>query len=245
LFDNQGQVVGVVGISRDITERKQMAAELAEVQHRLVENLERERIHLAQELHDGPVQDLYGISFRLNELAEALRGEPVRAQLAAVQGDIQQVIQTLRATFSELRPPTLAPFGLEKAIRSHAEQFQALHPELKLELQLNPDDQTLPERVRLALFRIYQEALNNIVRHAGAQQVAIRLNLATEEVILEVQDDGGGFEIPRRWVALARRGHLGLVGISERTEAIGGQLQIVSAPGSGTLIRVAAPRPTE
>ncbi len=162
-------------------------------------------------------------------------------QLEAMQAVLRQVIRTLRNAAAELRPPALAPFGLEKAIRSHVEQFQAIYPELKLELELMADGQTLPERVRLALFRICQETLNNIVRHARAQRVWIRLRLEAQQIVLEVQDDGQGFEVPQRWLELARQGHLGLVGISERAEAIGGRLQIISAPGAGARIRVVVP----
>jgi PAS domain S-box-containing protein len=227
----------------EIIERKRTQAELAEVQRRLMESREAERVHLAQELHDGPVQELYGASFRLGALKEALLDETKLNDLAATQITIQQVIQTLRAMFSELRPPALAPFGLEKAIRSHAERFQTEHPELEVTLELMPDGQALPEPVRLALFRIYQEALNNVLRHAEANAVWIRFTLETAQAILEVQDNGHGFKVPQRWLELARQGHLGLVGISERTEAIGGELKIISTPGAGTTIRVVVSRP--
>jgi PAS domain S-box-containing protein len=233
----------ILTVYHDVTEREQMAAELAEVQHRLVESLEQERIHLAQELHDGPVQDLYGVSYGLTGLKEALPDEASRKQLATAQAGIQQAIQTLRATFTDLRPPALAPYGLEKAILSHAEGFQGRYPELKLTLNLTPDGQELPESIRMALFRIYQEALNNIARHAQAQQVWITFTLDAAQAVLEVRDDGQGFEAPQRWIELARQGHLGLIGISERVEALGGRLQIISARGAGALIRVSVPRP--
>ena len=230
-------------LKREIAERKRTQAELAEVQRRLTESREAERVRLAQDLHDGPVQELYGVSFRLSGLKEALPDEAEQNGLAAVQSTIQQVIQSLRATFSELRPPALAPFGLEKALRSHAEQFQIAHPELEINLKLTPDGQALPEPVRLALFRIYQEALNNVLRHAEAKKIWIRLTLEVTQAILEIQDDGLGFKMTQRWIELARQGHLGLVGISERVEALGGRLQIISARGAGALIRVSVPRP--
>jgi PAS domain S-box-containing protein len=230
-------------LKQEIAERKRTQAELAEVQRRLTESREAERVRLAQDLHDGPVQELYGVSFRLSGLKEALPDEAEQNGLAAVQSTIQQVIQSLRATFSELRPPALAPFGLEKALRSHAEQFQIAHPELEINLKLTPDGQVLPEPVRLALFRIYQEALNNVLRHAEAKKIWIRLMLEATQAILEIQDDGLGFKATQRWIELARQGHLGLIGMVERAEAIGGELQVVSAPGAGTTIRVVAPRP--
>jgi PAS domain S-box-containing protein len=235
----------VVCVIRDITERKEMEAELAEVQRRLTDSLEAERLHLAQELHDGPIQDLYAISFRLAELAPVLPDEAGQEQMTAVQATLQQVIRTLRAISVELRPPTLAPFGLEKAIRSHAEEFQKAHPNLDVQLDLTADGQALPEPVRLALFRIYQQALNNVVHHAEASFVAIRLGLDAQQVTLEIQDNGHGFRVPSRRITLVRQGHLGLAGIAERAESIGGRLDIVSAPGEGTLVRVAVPRLSE
>ena len=235
----------VVSVIRDITERNEMEAELAEVQRRLTESREAERLHLAQELHDGPIQDLYGISYRLAELAPVLPDEAGLEQMAAVQATLQQVLRTLRAISVELRPPTLAPFGLEKAIRSYVEEFQKAHPELDVQLDLMADGQALPEPARLALFRIHQQALNNVVHHAEASFVAIRLKLDTQQVTLEIQDNGHGFRLPPRRIMLVRQGHLGLAGIAERVESIGGRLDIVTAPGEGTLIRVVVPRSDE
>jgi len=227
----------------DVTERERLAAELAEVQHRLVESLERERIQLAQELHDGAVQELYSVSFGLSRLEETVLDQNALAQLTAMQRTLQQGIQMLRNIFTEIRAPALlTPFGLERAILSHLEEFQTNYPDLQLHLELTPDGDQLSERMRLALFRIYQEALHNIVRHAHANQIWVRLGLSETEVVLEIEDDGQGFEVPDRWLDVARQGHLGLVGIFERAEAIGGRLQLTSAPGAGTKVRVVAPR---
>jgi PAS domain S-box-containing protein len=227
----------------DITERERLAAELAEVQHRLVESLERERIQLAQELHDGAVQELYSVSFGLNRLEETVLDPAALEQLAAMQSTLQQGIQMLRNIFTEIRAPALlTPFGLERAILSHLEEFQAKYPDLRVHLELTPDGDQLSERMRLAFFRIYQEALHNIVRHAQAKQLWVRLSLSETQVVLEIEDDGRGFEVPERWLDLARQGHLGLVGIFERAEAIGGHLQLSSTRGVGTKVRVVAPR---
>lgn len=229
-------------LEKEMAERQRIEAELAEVRHRLEESRERDRMHLARELHDGPVQDLYGVSFRLEALKEVLPDKTSLAQFIGIQKTCQQVIGTLRTICGELRPPTLAPFGLEKAIRSHVDDFQEIHPQLKVELELTPDGQALPEGVRLALFRIYQEALNNMVRHAEANQVWVRLKLDNDGVMLEVQDDGRGFEVPERWLEMARQGHLGLAGATERAEAVGGFLKVISSPGGGTTIRTIIPR---
>ena len=232
-------------LQTEVSERRRMQAELAEAQGRLGESREAERLHLARELHDGPVQDLYGVRFQLGELREALPTETDLARLRAVQTTLQHVIGTLRAICGELRPPALAPFGLERAIRSHAEQYQMVYPEIEVQLDLVPDGQALPERVRLALFRICQEALNNVAQHAQARSVLIRFTFDADQVVLQIEDDGAGFVVPRRWLELARRGHLGMLGAAERAEAIGGRIEVVSAVGAGTTVRVVVSRSAE
>lgn len=217
--------------------------ELAESQSRLAESREAERLHLAQELHDGPIQDLYGVRFQLGVIESELQSEAALAQLASALETLQQVTSNLRQTCGDLRPPTLTPFGLEMAIRSHAERVRELHPDLNLQLDLMHDGQAIPERERLALFRIYQEALANVIKHAHARWVLVHLELDTEQVVLEIRDDGCGFEVPPSWIDLARRGHFGMLGVTERAGSINGALEVVSAPEAGTVVRVAITLP--
>jgi signal transduction histidine kinase len=145
----------------------------------------------------------------------------------------------------ELRPPTLTPFGLEKSIRSHAARFRTENPQYELHLELSPDGQRLPERTRLAFYRVYQHSLANIVRHAQATRIDVRFLMDAEQAVLEVQDNGRGFQVPERWFTFVRDGHLGLAGAAERAEAIGASLQVTSAPGQGTLVCVTLPFPLE
>lgn len=240
--DREGDITHFVEIHDDITERKQMEAELAEMQHRLAEAREAERLHLARELHDGPVQDLHALDLRLSSGEESFDSQAGPA-VAEVQDTVEDVARTLRVICGELRPPALAPFGLSVAVRSHAETFMQEHPELEIGLDLTSDGQALPEEMRLALFRVYQQALDNVVQHAEASHVLVRFQMDDEQVRLAIEDDGRGFEVPHRWIYLARRGHLGLLGAVERAEAIGGRLDVESAPGQGTVVRVIAPRP--
>jgi PAS domain S-box-containing protein len=237
LKNSSGEVVGYMSVNQDITQRKQMEAELAEVKSKLIDRDEAEHLRIARELHDGPMQELYGLIFRLESMDAQKEGRQ-DTDVGYIKQKIQEVIQSLRTTTVTLRPPSLAPFGLERAIRGHAESLLRAHPELDLHLILMHDEQTLPERVRLALFRIYQVAITNVIRHAQAHSVQIKLTLDVEEVCLEVQDDGQGFEMPESMIELARRGHLGLVGAAERAEAVGGRLEVVSSIGKGTLVRV-------
>jgi signal transduction histidine kinase len=229
-------------LEQEISERMRVAAELTEARQRLSESREAERLHLAQELHDGPVQDLYGVRFQLGELVESPDGAGInQVGVSELQTSIQHVIKTLRDICGELRPPALAPFGLEIAIRSHAAHFQETHPDLAVSLDLSPDGLDLPERVRLTLFRIYQQALNNVIHHAQARAVFVQLAATAEQIVLAIQDDGCGFVVPPNWLEFARQGHMGLLGATERAEAIGGKLEITSAIGEGTVLRVVVP----
>lgn len=224
-----------------VAELERLRDELAEVRTRVAQSREAERLRLAQELHDGPVQDLYGVRFRLGGLCEDADDAVPVAEIASVQACLDEVSTELRSLCSELRPPALAPFGLGAAIRSHATGFARAHPGLEVELDVMADGKALPEPTRLALFRVYQEALNNTVRHANSRSVGIRFEIDAERVLLEVRDDGRGFIVPSCFLALAREGHLGLLGASERVEAIGGRLEVAAAPGKGTRTRVIVP----
>ena len=108
---------------------------------------------------------------------------------------------------------------------------------------LTPDGQRLPDAMRLALYRVYQEAMNNIIKHAQAQHVHVRLALEAARVTLEIRDDGRGFVLPQRWIELGRQEHYGLLGIAERVDALNGHLDVETAPDQGTTVRVTAPCP--
>ena len=225
---------------RYAVQRKKVESELAELQKRLADSREEQWLLIAQELHDGPLQDLIGAQFHLSVLSHPHR-EDAQEQLKVVQERLADAIVTLRSLCTDLRPPALVPFGLEQAIRAHVKRFAERHPEIAVDLDLDADHQLLPERTRLALFRIVQHALSNIADHAGATQVRISFQLKPNQVRLRVMDDGHGFHVPTRWIELAREGHLGLLGASERAEAIGGRLQVSSSPDVGTILTVVAP----
>jgi PAS domain S-box-containing protein len=237
--EEDGRPLYAICTIENITSQKQMSAELAEVQRRLIDSREAERLHLSQELHDGPLQELQAVNFVLADLeAENIPQEPVQH----AQESLGEVIRSLRVICGELRPPALAPFGLEKAIRSYLNQTQEQHPELKIVANLQADGQSLPEHIRLALFRILQHALKNIVRHAHASQVRVDFSFDEQSIDLEIRDNGRGFRVPKRWIELVREGHYGLVGANERVQALGGVFTIESRPGNGAVLKVRIPR---
>ena len=172
--DVDGKPRFTISMVEDITARKQMQAELEEVKIRLIESREEERLHLAQDLHDEPLQELYGMVYQLKDLEEDVNTTNGKKTIENIDAMLIQVIETLRAICGDLRPPSLSPFGLEGAIRDHAERFSELHPDIEVKLDLMYDQQILSDRLRLGLFRIYQQAMANVIRHAHASQVIVR-----------------------------------------------------------------------
>ncbi len=213
-----------------------------EIKNRLIDSRERERLRLAQDLHDIPLQDLYGLIYLLDDLRDILKDSEGEKIVDECDHTLHRVVNSLRSICRELRPPSLSPFGLEVAIRDHVEKFREQNPGMYIHLNLMRDKQVISDRLRLGLFRIYQEALQNVARHAEATEVRVRFYWNEDMIVLEVEDNGRGFEVPRLWVELVRGEHFGLVGIAEQVESMGGKLEIVSAPDNGTLVRAIVPR---
>ena len=237
---NDEEPAFVVGIVENVTEQKRLQWEMEELNSRLQNSMELERLHLAQELHDNPMQVLYSANYRLEELRQ--KKDPEMAEvLGEVKDTIQGVLQDLRAMSKELRPPTLSSFGLENAIRSHAYDVQEKHPNLQVHLSLAHDQQSLPDNVRLALFRVLQQALANVIRHADATEVRIHFSFDAEEAHLEISDNGKGFKVPTNWIDFVRQEHYGLAGASERVSALGGVFKVESKPGNSTTVRATIP----
>ncbi len=235
--DRNSTIGYIVGIDENVTIRKNMEAEVAEMKSRLNNHIETERLHLAQDLHDGPLQDLYSALYRIENWDEKVN----RDKVETLKQDLLKVVQGLRDTARDLRPQALTSFGLEKAIRSHVEEFIENHSELKIHLNLAQDKQELPEETRIILFRIYQNSLANVLRHAHASEVFISFSFDAEAARLEIRDNGVGFVLPNNWVELVRQGHYGLAGAVERMALMGGTFNVDSKPGQGTLVEASIP----
>jgi PAS domain S-box-containing protein len=234
------RLVYIVGIIENITEQKQNEREMRELRDRLHTSIDKERLRLAQELHDNPMQSLYTVLYNVENL-RALADPLMSEKLENITSDIKLVLDDLRATAKELRPPTLFSFGLESAIRSYAEDFTVRYPNLTISLSLAEDRQLLPEGIRLALFRIFQQALMNVMRHSDATAVKVLFSFDAEEVRLEIADNGKGFDVPSNWIEFVRKGHYGLAGAVERANSMGGFLQVRSEPGKMTTVIATIP----
>jgi len=245
-------------LQREIVERKRAEAELAhqaqklaETQNRLAEVREMEQLRMAQDLHDGAVQQLIGISYEVETLrrwaGDHLPAGPRVAELdEALQHTRQQLLEVskqLRGLISELRPTGLKELGLLQALEgyvSHLERdLNAEAPTILLDLPaaLPP----LPEVAAICIFRVAQEALRNSLQHAGAQRITAHLRCSPREVVFSVSDDGSGFRMPTHFSELTQDNHFGLAGIAERVAWSGGQLVIRSEEGHGTDVSVTLP----
>jgi len=239
--NNNGKLAYIVGIVENINEQKHTEQEMKELRDRLQVSIEKERLKLAQELHDNPMQALHSVMYGLEEL-RSTTDRQLAAKLEKITSNVQSVLDGLRTTTKELRPPTIFDFGLENAIRSYTEDFLEKHPDLDVSLSLAQDRQLLPEEMRLALFRIYQQAMMNVVRHSEATEVKVRFAFDVEKIYLEISDNGKGFEVPSNWVEFVREDHFGLAGAAERASSLGGSLEVKSSPGNATTVKVSIPR---
>lgn len=209
--------------------------------HCLLDSEENERQRLAQVLHDGPLQEVHSLDFRLVALARLLEDEQQQTQVTEMRSTLRQLARHLRSICQDLRPPALTPFGVSTVLRSFAEAFQQDHPSLVVALNLEDDGQRLGEHVRLTLYRISQQVLRNVAEHAEARHVNLSLKFTEEAAELCVQDDGCGFDVPHDWLMMIQQGKFGLLNCIERAEAVGGRLTIVSRPGAGTSVHVVVP----
>jgi PAS domain S-box-containing protein len=239
--NGNGKLAYIVGIVENINEQKQTEQEMKELRDRLQGSIEKERLRLAQELHDNPMQALHSVMYGLEEL-RTTANQQISDKLVKLTSELQSVLDGLRATTKELRPPTIFDFGLENTIRSYTEDFLEEHPEMNVSLSLARDHQILPEEMRLALFRIFQQAMMNIVRHSEATEIHVRFAFDVEKVYLEISDNGKGFEVPSNWIEFVREGHFGLAGAAERASSFGGSFEVESIPGNTTTIKVSIPR---
>jgi PAS domain S-box-containing protein len=230
----------IVAMSENITEQKLLQSEMVELKNRLQEGQELERLRLARELHDGPMQDLQGERYRIEELRKKAK-PPLRDALEEVSRDIEKVIENLRNSAKELRPPTLSSFGLETAIRSYMRDFQDKYPHIRVHLVLARDQQLLPEEMRLTLFRVLQQSLTNVVRHSQATRVWVNFSFDEGKVSLMIRDNGKGFKVPTNWIGLVRNRHYGLAGMAERISDQGGTFTVESEPQKPTVVQAVIP----
>ncbi|MGH8687737.1 MAG: PAS domain-containing sensor histidine kinase [Burkholderiales bacterium] len=247
--DDAGALVRLVGVCQDITDRKWIeerarttAERLRAVSHRLVEVQESERRLLARELHDRVGQSLTALGLNLKVVAADVPAEvkpELSARLEECMDLVEETVAAMRGVMGELRPQAIDEYGLVAALRAFARPFAArtgIHVSVAGEDR--PDH--VPKTVELAMFRIAQEALNNVAKHSRATAVEVSCRGVGARTVLSLQDDGIGFDAEQAAGAGAKA-RWGLVIMRERAEAVGAKFSIVSAPQRGARVVVDYP----
>jgi len=203
---------------------------------------EDERRRLARELHDETIQSLIALGHRVEMAQKALSKHPERVpeRLAQLRTMILDTQSKLRLFVRALRPLYLEDLGLTTALEMLAKEVaETSGVDISVQVQASP--RRLPADIELAAYRIAQEGLSNIVRHAAAKSAVLTVTFAQKGLHLWLKDDGIGFEPPVNPADMATEGHFGLMGIHERALLYGGWLTIHSAPGSGTELEIFLP----
>ncbi len=248
-LSRDGRIVGVLAVGRDLTEEHSLAEEIGargqalrlSEERRLelrsylalfTQAQEEERRRISRELHDDTAQVLIAVGRRLDRLGRDMGREMGDSKLvervSSIREDVDAALVSVRRFSHNLRPSVLDDLGLMAALEQLAERSS---PQARLEVA--GTERRLPGGVELTLFRMVQEALSNVGKHAQASSVTVRLEFKTAQTHVWVLDNGVGFD-PSRLSELLLEGHLGLLGLRERVELLGGALEIISEPGAGT-----------
>lgn len=235
-----GKPLRMSGVFVDFTERHRVEQELRELGGRLIDAHEQERRRLARELHDDVVQRVTVLAAELGTMQRALASPApgINESLGKLSTQAKAIGSELRRLSHQLHPASLEHAGLEGSIRGHCRELsEAQHLDIQVEIV------DLPARVApelaLCLYRVTQEALQNVVKHSGATRAIVTLIGAGHEMFLSVVDGGAGFQVE----AAQGKGTLGLVSMRERARLVQGQLIVTSRPGGGTRVELRVPLP--
>ncbi len=215
-------------------------AALETLVRKTIEAQEEERRRVAAEIHDGVTQQLVSVWYRLQAIGRSLRADPDRAEqdLAAARDLVDEALAEARTAIYDLRPSVLDDLGLSPSLRTLA--MRQLEDEVDLELAIDNVD-FLPAHREVALYRIAQEAIANVRKHAGASRVNIALRDKGDHIDLVIEDDGRGFDQAESRPSSPTTA-FGVTGMRERADLVGGRLTIRSAPGQGTTVTARIPR---
>jgi len=241
VFD-KGQPVAFHHIARDITEQKKMNESLRFYFQQAIKAQEEERKRISHELHDDTIQSLVVLSRQLDALAtdDQVLSRENRDLLEDIWHRTESILQGLRRLSQDLRPAALDRLGLLPAVEMLASDVTR-YSNIVTHVALQGKEHRLREEVAIALFRITQEALRNVWRHSGATRADIIIDFTDGPTRITVSDNGRGFLVPEKMSDLARQDKLGLAGMYERAQLIGGTLTVQSQLDKGTKIIVEAP----
>lgn len=244
IYDDSGRIAGHFGIQRDVTDRHRAAEQLRTSREqlraltaRLQQVREEERTGIAREIHDELGQALTGLRLDISWMKDRLpRDALVRSQCSSIIERIDGTLGSVRRIATALRPSILDQLGLAAALEWQGQEFGA-RTGIGVAMELCADGAVIPDDLGSSAFRILQESLTNVARHAQARHVTIRLIHTPELLTLEVSDDGIGLPPDQ----LEGTTSLGLIGMRERALACGGEIRIAAAPGLGTTVSLTVP----
>ena len=205
----------------------------------LVEAQEDERKRLARELHDGAGQTLTSLLVRLKTIEKKVEAPQVQNDLQVMQDIVSETIEQIRTLAHELRPAALEEFGLPLALEALAKEISE-HDGLDTTCACNITPKEIPDEIEAVLYRIAQEGVTNILRHAHATRMSLLVERNAQGIAMIIEDDGAGFDPSTLGTDKGKR-HLGLISMRERAEILGGTLDIYTAPGNGTRVQVHIP----
>lgn len=239
---DDGEIIGAIETLIDITERKNLENNLRFFLQQITKAQEEERRYIARELHDDMAQILGSLSRRLDNLLrkEHNFGTSEASALQDIRALLNQGMQSLNGFIQNLRPSLLDDLGLIPALRSLTNNLERTDGTLA-DFTVIGEERRLTNEIELSLFRIVQEALNNVSKHAQATAVNVSAEFTWKGIKLTVSDNGQGFELRGSMDDLPRIGQLGLMGMQERVWLLGGSIEVISKPGQGTTLKVDVP----
>jgi PAS domain S-box-containing protein len=235
-------LTGLWTVQRDITERRKTdealrdsARQLRHLSSELLAAQEKERRRVSRELHDSIGQTLTAIKFGLEKITRRVAGEEPRADvpklLAEAVSMVRGAIREVRGITAALRPTILDELGIVATITWFCGEFRRMHEGIRVEKRIAVDEGVIPSYLKIVIFRLLQEALNNAAKHSGADRIRVILRRRGKGLEFLVEDNGHGFEMRRG------RGGLGLLGMRERTELTGGVFAVEKGKRGGTVVR--------
>jgi len=240
--DNNGEIIGAIETLEDVTERKRAEENLRYHLQQITKAQEEERKRIARELHDDTAQVLGSLSRQLDNFIRKKHGFASNEVLFLkdLQTQLNRGLQSMQRFVQDLRPSLLDDLGLIPAVRSLVKGLQE-YDGIGTSLKVLGGERRFSPEVESLLFRIVQEALNNIRRHAQASEAKVVMEFAGDKVKVTISDNGRGFELSGGVDGLPRSGKLGLAGMQERARLLGGTLKVKSTPGKGTTLIVEVP----
>lgn len=213
---------------------------------RVIEAQESERQRLARQMHDGPAQSLTNLMLQAEICERLFDSDPVQArvELGNLKNAVNVAFQKIRDFIVALRPMMLDDLGLMPAVKQHLQDFEE-KTKLSTNLSVIGRDTRLPAHIEVALFRMIQDLLTNVRTHAHASHVQVTLDFQDEAIVVNVEDDGSGFDIKESQRPSQQRRGLGLTTIQERTEMLGGKVRLESRIGRGSKVQIQIPTTPE